>query len=158
MRGIQWREKMSIDRGLVDEDHRHLINIINRFDHLVALGRFDRADVVEILHSLKFYTDTHFDREEHLQRLVGYPEHDSHHEEHGRLLKELDGIIAKASATDDGDAADVAPEMIKLLRHWLLGHIIGIDLRMRAYAEAMRRHTGGLPDLKDIPHERPAHA
>ena len=31
MEPIKWRDKLSIDNGVIDDDHRHLIEIINKF-------------------------------------------------------------------------------------------------------------------------------
>ena len=155
---IRWREEMSVDRGLIDADHRHLIDIINRFSSHMAHGRPDVAGAVDILHALKFYTETHFAREERLQRLVRYPECLVQRADHRRLLSTLDGIMAKAAALDEATAPAVMQELGALLRRWLLVHIIQLDLRMKPYAERMRRHALGLPDLNTIESNPPAPA
>jgi hemerythrin len=72
---IRRRATMAIGRGLIDEDHRHLIDIINRFGSHASRGRPDLASAIDVLNALKFYADTHFEREEELHRLVDYPEH-----------------------------------------------------------------------------------
>jgi len=60
---IQWREKMTIDDGVIDQDHRHLIDIINRFENAAKDG-LTLSEGLEILFALKFYASTHFKREE----------------------------------------------------------------------------------------------
>jgi hemerythrin-like metal-binding protein len=150
MNHIQWRHTMSVDGGLIDEDHRHLIDIINRFGRYMSRHGASLGDAVDVLYALKFYAGTHFEREEHLQRLVDYPDAERHHHEHQGLLATLHDIIARAAATDEAYAADVADELSALLRRWLLVHIIKLDLGMRPYGERMRRHAPEFPVLKKL--------
>jgi hemerythrin-like metal-binding protein len=141
---------MAVDRGMIDEDHQHLIDIINRFGAHMTRGSADLGGAVDVLNALKFYTETHFAREERLQRLVGYPESQLQHDEHRRLLATLDEIIARTRSTASPDAAQVMRDMNALLRGWLLNHIIKLDLRMKPYAEQMRRHAKGLSELRAV--------
>jgi hemerythrin-like metal-binding protein len=147
---IRWRESMAIDRGLIDDDHRHLIEIVNRFEDHLLRGQGDVAVAIDILHALKFYADTHFAREERLQRLIDYPEVRLHREDHRRLAATLDQMIAKTGSLAQARSADVVQELRTLLRHWLLDHIIKLDLRMKPHAHLMRGHAAGLPVLKEV--------
>jgi hemerythrin-like metal-binding protein len=147
---IQWRDTMSVDRGVIDEDHQHLIDIINRFGSYTARGEPDVAGALGILNALKFYAENHFAREERLQRLVGYPEHRLQHDEHQRLMATLDEIIARAVSAPGPGPSDVPGQLGLLLRRWLLDHVIKLDLRMKPYAELIRRQSQGLPGLGAI--------
>jgi hemerythrin-like metal-binding protein len=150
MNGIRWRSSMAIDGGVIDHDHRHLIDIINRFGEHVSLGTAGVSAAVDVLHALKVYAETHFVREEGLQRLIDFPEADLHHDEHQRLLTTLGGIIAKTSSVTEADTATVVPELISLLRSWLLDHVIKQDLRMKPYARLMNRHAKSFPELRQV--------
>ncbi len=150
MNGIRWRSSMAIDHGFIDHDHRHLIDIINRFGEHVALGAAGLPVAVDVLQALKFYAETHFVREEGLQRLIDFPEADSHHDEHQRLLTTLGEIIAKTSSVTEVDRATVVPELASLLRSWLLDHVIKRDLLMKPYAQLMNRHAKSFPELRQV--------
>jgi hemerythrin-like metal-binding protein len=150
MNRIQWRHTMSVDGGLIDEDHRHLIDIINRFAGYMSRGGASLADALDVLYALKFYAASHFEREEHLQTLVGYPDAERHHHEHLGLIATLHGVIARASSLGEAYAADVAEELSLLLRRWLLEHIIKLDLTMKPYGDRMRRHAAEFPRLKKL--------
>lgn len=150
MNGIRWRSSMTVDDGVIDHDHRHLIDIINHFGEHVSLGTAGLPAAVDVLHALKFYAETHFVREEGLQRLIDYPDAGSHHDEHQRLLTTLGEITAKTRSVTEADTATVVPELIKLLRSWLLDHIIKRDLRMKPYAQLMNRHATNLPELRQV--------
>ncbi len=147
---IEWRDKMSIDGGgVIDQDHRHLIEIINRFEELAADG-LDRGEATEILHALKFYTETHFGREEQLQNMINYPDAVDHHEEHRELMKALDDVIVHMAETSDDALDRVHGEMAHLLHDWLIGHILHSDLKMRVYVDLMKKHAENFGALKDL--------
>jgi hemerythrin len=141
---------MMIDRGLIDDDHRHLIDIINRFGARLSRGTAGIPEAVDVLHALEFYAATHFEREEWLQRLASYPECQSHHDDHQRLMRRLDEIIARTRSVTEADRAEVVPQLSRLLRSWLLDHIIKLDLRMKPYVHLMKRHAAELPHLKTV--------
>jgi hemerythrin len=151
MTGIRWRSAMAIDHGLIDEDHRHLIDIINRFGQHLSRGTAGIGDALDVLHALDFYAETHFAREEHLQRLVEYPEAEMQHQEHQELIRTLGDIMTMTRSVADAETAEVVPELSRLLRHWLLDHVIKRDLRMKPYATLMNRHASGFPALSDVP-------
>jgi hemerythrin len=157
MSGIVWRDKMAIDHGLIDDDHRHLITIINRLNERTAHGAPALATAQDTLHRLKFYAETHFAREERLQRLVSYPEHEAHRQEHGRLLAQLQQLMAVATPAELSargmSEADVLAQLTTLLRHWLLNHILITDRGMIPYASVMARHSRGVDALKTYPVE-----
>jgi hemerythrin len=147
---IQWREAMSVDRGIIDADHRHLIDIINRFTADVSHGDPDGAGAVGILSALVFYAETHFAREERLQVLIGYPGHRAQHDEHRHLMAALHELIGRTASPPGADPSQVPRDLGRLLRRWLLDHIIKMDLGMAPYAEQIRRQSRGLPDLGAI--------
>ena len=48
---IHWRKKMSVDGGVIDQDHKHLIEIINQFEKFAERG-LTREQGMEILFTL----------------------------------------------------------------------------------------------------------
>jgi hemerythrin-like metal-binding protein len=145
---------MAIDGAVIDTDHRHLVDIVNSFARHRSQGRAV-TEAMDCLRSLKFYAETHFAREERLQRLVNYPQHAEQRREHQQMTKAVDEMIWKVErALDNDDVARVADELALLLRRWLLNHIIVHDLGMKPYAVALRSRARDLPPLKSI--RRPA--
>ncbi|MDO8297442.1 MAG: hemerythrin family protein [Caulobacter sp.] len=168
---IQWREEMTIDHGLIDNDHKYLISIMNEFCDSDPLEQSpDR--LLNILSKLNTYTTIHFRREEALQRAVHYSFRDAHHHEHGDLLRALysihQGLFSlNAPVTEDSEDTVVIPgapdpatpagrvvrahrKVAEFLRHWLIDHIIKSDLRMRPYAEAMLPIARDMKPLKQM--------
>ncbi len=146
---IEWRPQMSVDGGVIDADHRHLIDIINRFDRIAANG-LTLDEALEILFALKFYAATHFDREERLQKLSLYPYHDSHAREHAELLAKLEAIVDDLKAAGERPLDEVATETGDLLREWLIHHVLESDLRMKPYVEAMKKEAEAMGALADV--------
>jgi hemerythrin len=163
---IQWRDEMAIDQGVIDQDHRALISIINAF----CEARVDRDELPRlerIIAKLEHYAAAHFGREEALQRIVQYAYLDAHHHEHADLIRQLEtvrrdllrlhggGALPQTSETPS--SSDVEPtheeivrahaEVAELLHHWLVDHIIKSDLRMKPYTAKMATHARALSPL-----------
>ncbi|MDP1736876.1 MAG: hemerythrin domain-containing protein [Caulobacter sp.] len=169
---IQWRDEMAIDHGLIDNDHKYLISIMNEFCETDPTdGSPDR--LVNILSKLNAYTTIHFRREEALQRSVHYSYIDAHHHEHGDLLRALYSIhrglfSLDASPVEDEAEDPAAPsggpdpatpagrvvrahrKVAEFLHHWLIDHIIKSDLRMKPYARDMLPMARGMKPLKQM--------
>jgi len=151
---ISWRDAMSVDNGPIDNDHRHLIGIINEFSEAKPRSA-DLAKLHGILDELDHYAKTHFAREESLQRSVRYTYADAHRHEHENLVVQLDAMRAEFTTltraapaspeqpTADASAADVAvaaahAKMAAFLGHWLIDHILKSDLRMKPFVAPLR--------------------
>ena len=89
MKKISWDDRLAIDGGAIDEDHKVIIDIIARF--LAKDGNFSSAaELIKILEELHSKANDHFRREEELQRRIKYPERNDHFTEHNRLSKKLE--------------------------------------------------------------------
>jgi len=154
---IKWRDGMEIDHGVIDEDHKTLIAIINQFldtanDDLTRSGR--------ALEALGRYASVHFAREEALQQAVHYPERAVHQRQHQALFRQLLAIrsqfeqLTARPDTSASQTADQGPSIAStkaqiggLLQQWLFNHIIGSDFRMRPFAKAIDAQAGTLSSL-----------
>lgn len=147
---IKWRKKMSIDDGgVIDQDHKHLLEIINRFEEVASNG-LDKDEATEVLYALKFYTQTHFSREEQLQHLISFPYADAHHQEHADLIKKLETAIEHLKSSDTNQQDRVHREIVEMLNDWLMNHTLKSDLKMRMYVEVMKAHAPNFGALKDL--------
>jgi hemerythrin-like metal-binding protein len=132
---IVWKDGFAIDNGVIDEDHRFLIEHLNAI--ITALN--DQApirDVCRDVRQLRMFALLHFDREERLQVLSGYPGLDQHRAEHVELLAQLDGILGQLTRPGD-DAQAAYPAAKSFMYRWLLGHIIESDTKIGAFLKAV---------------------
>jgi len=142
---IQWRNELSIDKGFIDADHKHLLDIVNRFEREID-SEDGKTTLLHALSDLKLYTREHFRREEAFQEDVGYPFRAKHAAEHRELECRLDTVIAHFKASvERGAYMPVAREVAGLLRDWLVQHIIKSDLKLKEHIAITRnllRHMG----------------
>lgn len=136
MKQIEWDERLSIDGGVIDSDHRKLIDIINRF--IEMNGKFETAQqLVDLINELDAFTVDHFRHEEDLQRLAGFPGREAHHNEHRRLNRTIEKLREEVRPTS-GDYVNVMGEKVgNFLREWLFDHVLISDMKMKPFARKM---------------------
>lgn len=134
---IVWREQMSVGIKVLDDDHRHLIDIINQLVMSIAKHDWHRGERQEslrvLLSRLKSYTHEHFAREEAIQANCLYPGLIENQEHHQELISDLESLSSRFLAPKEGESQVGDEEMISFLRRWLIEHIIKVDLKMRGH-------------------------
>jgi hemerythrin len=128
---ITWKAVYETGIVALDNEHRQLIAQVNR---LYEALRDKRSDEVlgDILAVLELYTVDHFSHEEKLMAAYNFPELEEHRRHHGELIEAVAEL--KNGATDD--TGSLAAALLKLLRHWVLDHIVEVDKKYGAYLES----------------------
>lgn len=148
---IQWRQQLSIDDGVIDQEHQTLIAIINHFE-AVQSSPDTAATLSGVLQQLEQYASAHFRREEALQRKVAFPFAPAHNQRHRLLLRNLDAARAEFAAAASGqDLGVFRQHMCGFLHDWLLDHIIQNDLLMKPYVKAMAPYAARIGRLRPLP-------
>jgi len=137
---IEWEDAYAVDWGVIDNDHKTLFKLINKFNRNIANFR-SSEEMAPYIESLRKYTQTHFKREEMLQEKVGYAFFDDHKQEHQALIEKLDGLAQSALRANDDTITDAAMDLGSFFADWLTGHVIENDLPMRPYVDRMREHA-----------------
>ncbi|MBC8337174.1 MAG: hemerythrin family protein [Rhodospirillales bacterium] len=143
---IQWTNQFIVDEGVIDEDHRTLFGLINKFNEGI-IGFRKPEQMIPHLKAFTEYTQTHFKREEEMQRKSNFPFFDDHRKEHATLIEKLKGLSHKALAANEDNITNVAVEIAKFLQDWLTGHVIENDLPLKPYMERIREETQDMPKL-----------
>jgi len=154
---VRWRNNLNIDHGLIDADHKFIINIINNF---LKYARNDLVAAGHILDDLCQYASVHFQREEALQKAIRFPHAAKHRRQHRALFRRLTAIKEKyeqmSFQPDDAmsrltnkklETKPSTAELGKLLENWLFNHIISSDVKMRPFAEIIEEQAIGLAPL-----------
>jgi hemerythrin len=126
---LVWREQLSVGNDVIDNDHRHLIDIINRASD--GLSKKNRKELLVSLESLSRYSQAHFAREEKIALAAGYEQVPKLSESHQALLKQLDQIKHEVGEMGQDWSSETAERFASLLRNWLLDHVIKEDLLMK---------------------------
>lgn len=124
---VDWTDELSVGIEEIDEQHKVLVNLINRlFDETVVHqsgSATTTAVMEEILHELVEYTVIHFAVEESLFRIFDYPETEVHVRHHNELKVQVIDIQKKVKARE----AVVNTELLMFLKKWLENHILHED-------------------------------
>lgn len=135
---LEWRPQLAVGHEKIDEDHKRLIELINKVQSLfvthASMGVLTLA-----LDALHDYTRDHFAREESVMRKIDYPHFHKHAQAHETLVRRLNDLTEKILlAHSQQTSADSLPKenkeaLLQLLRDWLIHHVIQEDLKMRDY-------------------------
>lgn len=130
---IRWSNALAVGVAALDDDHKELFRLTNGVLEALA-QKADRSVVAAAVQALDDCARHHFSREEHIIREAGYQRADAHHDEHERLLKQLQEI-----ANHSGDEYPT-DRITKILQSWILDHILVVDMD---YARLLGRQTKG---------------
>ena len=128
-------DKYKTDIPLVDDEHRHLFEIIEQTNDLIHSNLLhDKYDeIMHLLDELRSYTETHFSDEEDLMEKISYPGLDAQKKAHAAFVDKLVHIdINELDEIDDHQQAYLF-ELINYLLNWLSNHILGSDKKIGEY-------------------------
>lgn len=129
---ITWTPSHAIDNGIIDEDHRAIIQAISSIYSLLG----DNEDAVQILaatRELRTLAEAHFAREEHLQELLDFPNRDAHRDEHIDLLNEIDLLLRELETAAEKVSSAMRFQLKGFFHRWILDHALASDLEMQPY-------------------------
>jgi hemerythrin-like metal-binding protein len=112
-----WSDKLSVGVNASDDDHKKLIDLLNRLYDGMKSGQ--GKDVVgKVLDDLINYTKFHFSREEDFFARTGYPAVE-HKEEHRLLVKQVEDLRSRFKSGENS----ISVETLDFLKDWLTIHI-----------------------------------
>jgi len=131
---MTWDDALSVRIDAIDEQHKKLIELLNRLHESKATKR-GNATLRKILKELIDYTVYHFAFEEKLFDKYRYEDAAEHTASHRRLESQ---VLEFAKAFEAGSAS-LSADLFLFLRGWLNGHIRGSDREYAPYlAEKMK--------------------
>lgn len=121
---ILWKDSYSTHVKEIDQQHKHLIDLINQLHDAMRQGASQEV-CYDTLKELVDYTDYHFKTEEKLFDQLNYPQKAKHKAEHDKL---------RAQAIDHLTHFKEKPlvntiEIMHFLGDWLNHHILGNDIQ-----------------------------
>lgn len=128
-------DKYKTDIPLVDDEHRHLFEIIEQTNDLIHANLLhDKYDeIMHLLDELKTYTETHFSDEEALMEKISYPGLDAQKKAHTAFVDKLVNIDINELDEIDDHQQTYLFELINYLLNWLSNHILGSDIKIGEY-------------------------
>ena len=129
---IEWEEKYSVGIISIDEQHKKIIDIINRIIDAKELDD-NTKEITEILNEMAAYSHEHFKTEETHMIEFKYPEYQYHKEEHIDFSLRT---LAYQSRVITGDNR-VANAILEYLKSWLVNHIQKTD---KKYSDCFKKN------------------
>ena len=131
MEKVRWKDEYSVGIEKIDRQHRHLFEIINKLIDRSAASS-DSKLVSETLTEMLNYAKEHFTTEEELMQEYGYPEIESHKEQHIYFFK----ATAELSINALNNQSMVSREIVEFLKLWLTLHILKCDMKYKEFFKA----------------------
>jgi hemerythrin len=133
---MTWTEKLSVGVGVLDDDHKRLVTMVNELYDAMQAGH-GKETLGRILDNLVQYTKVHFDREEKLFEQTSYPAAAPHRQEHAALTGQVLDVQRKYAA---GANAALSIDVLRFLKTWLINHIQGSDQKYRPHLNGKGIH------------------
>ena len=125
-------DKFKTGISLVDDEHRHLFEIIKQTNDLIhedlLHDKYDR--IMHLLAELKDYTEFHFKDEEDLMTRIGYPEIEAQKRAHSAFIERLVEINVDGLDEIDNNQQAYLLDLVDFLVSWLSNHIIAADKKI----------------------------
>jgi hemerythrin len=147
---FDWNQNYVTDLPSVDDQHHHLVDLINRLGQSLGDNRVSNDELQSLFSELVTYAKFHFNDEERLMRETGIDRRHikRHVASHRRFLKD----VAALHSVGQEQAAQSASGILDYLVHWLAYHILGEDQDMARQIAAVR--AGSDPVAAFEIHER----
>lgn len=129
---IDWSEKFSVGVGVLDEQHKTLVAMINNLIDTPNIAS-NEAVITEMLDRMIRYATTHFEKEEGLMRIHNCPEFTSQRKQHVEFMKNT----AEFCKVEEGTVViqNFSDSLLIYLREWWLNHILVDDMKYKSFFE-----------------------
>lgn len=136
MESFHWSSHFETGLEMVDQQHRGLVDLINRFGELLVRAEgASPAEVDALFNQLAAYAQYHFEEEEQLmcqgELDPGYIK--QHKKLHADFVRDLTSMHQRAT-----EQQETAEALLKFLTYWLTYHILGTDRSMAKQIAAVR--------------------
>ena len=131
---VEWDESLSIGIGIIDDQHRKLIERVNAFS--AATENMDSREIENTISYLTGYVIQHFGAEELIMIRNGHPAFKEHRDEHSWFVKQVYDVNRVLAARPMTRAEATA--LRDMLVRWIFHHIRVTD---HAIGEAMNQEA-----------------
>ena len=130
--GITWSDMLSVKNKKIDNQHKWLVENINKF--LIAMIEGEGLNKIEeMLDKLGEYVLFHFSDEEKYLESINYPKLEEHKKVHINFVDELGDL--KAVLLEQGPSPELAIVLQEKVSLWLINHITVTDMDYRHFFE-----------------------
>jgi hemerythrin-like metal-binding protein len=131
---ITWNDSLNVDDGKIDNEHRYLVNLINKLIELAKNCDINREELKNLFSELRSYTVVHFCNEEEYMRKINYPGLAEQEQEHKKLQEQVKNYQNKFFEGEQIDPKNV----YIFMKNWLVTHILSIDMKIKDFEVGRR--------------------
>lgn len=136
MESFCWDTYFETGFAKVDQQHRHLVGLINEFGKLLAQNELRREDISHVFQELQEYSIYHFNEEETLMAKARIDarflsEHIKVHQDFLLTVTEMHDQLAVGNSS-------TAKRLLNFLNNWLVNHILSMDQNMARQLTAIK--------------------
>jgi hemerythrin len=117
-----WKDSFSVKIESIDDEHKKLIDMLNKFYDNIA-SNSNTENMAELISKMKEYTIFHFKNEEGHLRRHDYPNLKSHIAEHQKFIEKVNEMEKRFN---EGKLI-LSLEATTFLKDWLQNHIMIAD-------------------------------
>ncbi len=133
---INWSEEFITGIKSIDDQHRNLVDLVNKFEEASRRGKGSRI-MSEILKNLVGYTQEHFAHEEKIMKECEFPGLEQHRARHRQLLQKIEQFQFEF----DTEGHRITVAVRELLIYWVRSHIVQDDMAYVRHLEQSRVHS-----------------
>lgn len=131
---IEWKDAYNIGVERLDEDHRHLVDLVNELHAGITRNRDcggfegvvdELQTLLHVLDELIDYAIEHFALEEECMLKHAYPGYAQMKQAHRRLMNMVQDL---RRGFDEGQAVS-SQKTLESVRVWLETHVLGLDMQ-----------------------------
>ncbi len=128
---IEWDDSFSVNHPEIDNQHKKWIDIYNKMHDSMMSLESSNEQTTEILQAMIEYAQNHFRYEEEYMHEINFPDI----VEHRRMHKDFQSLIYSYHRDINQGKMVLNTKIIKLIRNWLLEHIIEEDKKYAEFSE-----------------------
>jgi hemerythrin len=125
---IKWSDSYSVGFDEIDNQHIHLVDLINQFYNAFREGKANEF-LDTVYKEILLYTDYHFASEEKYMKQYNYPDLEAHKVLHTGFIDKINDMLSEYKS----GKLTISYELMNFLRDWLLNHINGTDMDYAKY-------------------------
>ena len=129
---LDWSDKFSTDIVSLDRQHQELLFLSQTLLGLLDDPAAAVSDKQAAFQNLMDHALDHFAYEERIMGNIGFPELESHAQEHDELRREIATI---RDTVMQGDESEDWKGLISLIQVWVLRHIVSSDSQFREHIQ-----------------------
>ena len=122
---IELNESLLVGHEQIDQEHKHLLTIVNDFYESVKKGA-DKYAIYDMIDQMSNEFAAHFNRENEIMALARYPDKENHVDEHRQLMGDLGRFLQMVDESTDDDLKNV----VQFIESWFALHVRRSDRKL----------------------------